>query len=351
MRKVFRMQGFLAMLSVAAAVSCASGDPDDGGKPETAEVFAKGADISWLTEMEAEGYPFFDASGARKECTALMKELGFNAVRYRVWVNPAEGYCNKEDVLEKAKRAQALGLKIMIDFHYSDTWADPGRQTVPEAWKGHPVDQLAIDVAGHTAEVLDLLKQHSIDVAWVQVGNETRSGFLWETCKVSGQDCRNFVKVFNAGCAAAKSVYPDVKVIMHIDNGWDEQLTNWYFNLMSIGKAEYDIIGLSLYPSSWDDRTKSYPDWSTKVKQLVSNAAKLDKSFSKPVMICEFGMPASEPTKAREALKYLMDNTRNLGYVKGIFLWEPESEHSRNGYDYGAFSDGKATIALDPIKN
>ena len=87
--------------------------------------YAKGADISWLTQMEADGQKFFSASGKEMECTAVMKELGFNSIRLRVWVSPEGGWCSKEDVLVKAKRAQELGMRIMIDFHYSDTWADP----------------------------------------------------------------------------------------------------------------------------------------------------------------------------------------------------------------------------------
>ena len=102
----------------------------DKPKPEQPAIttkgdYAKGADISWLTQMEADGQKFYTAAGKEMECTALMKELGFNAIRLRVWVDPFDGWCAKEDVLVKAKRAQELGMRIMIDFHYSDTWADP----------------------------------------------------------------------------------------------------------------------------------------------------------------------------------------------------------------------------------
>ena len=90
-------------------------------QPESAPAYAYGADISWLTEMEGKGYKFYTADGVQTECTALMKSLGCNSVRYRVWVNPSGGWNNKADVLAKAKRAAALGMSIMIDFHYSDT--------------------------------------------------------------------------------------------------------------------------------------------------------------------------------------------------------------------------------------
>ena len=134
---------FFPALCLLAAVSCIQ-MPETGKKEDKktdtvveVPVFAKGADISWLTEMESKGYTFSSPAGLPTECTALMKELGCNAVRYRVWVNPAAGWCNKDDVLLKAKRAQALGLAIMIDFHYSDSWADPGQQTIPAAWTSY----------------------------------------------------------------------------------------------------------------------------------------------------------------------------------------------------------------------
>lgn len=351
-----RISIFVACMMALAACSdkdthTPDPEPDSDTPSEETVTYAKGADISWVTEMESKNYKFYNTSGTETECTALMKELGFNAVRYRVWVNPSNNWCNKADVVAKAKRAQALGLKIMIDFHYSDTWADPGKQTVPSAWSGHSADQLSEDVASHTRVVLSELKNAGIDVAWVQVGNEVTNGFLWETCKVSGSNAANFVKCFNAGAAAAKAVFPDTKIILHIDNGWKTETLTWFYNLMKTAGANYDIIGLSLYPSYWDDSTKSYPDWSTKTKACVTNITTLHNTYGKNVMICEFGMPETEPAKAKAALQYLLDNTKSLSYCSGVFLWEPESENARNGYAYGAFTGGKPTAALDPIKD
>ncbi len=97
-------------------------------------VFAKGADVSWVTQMESSGYNFYDSAGTQTDCFQLMKELGMNAIRLRVWVNPMGGWNDSLDVMNKAVRANNLGLKVMLDFHYSDTWADPGTQTKPAAW-------------------------------------------------------------------------------------------------------------------------------------------------------------------------------------------------------------------------
>ena len=315
-------------------------------QPESAPEYAYGADISWVTEMESKGYKFYTAAGTETECTALMKSLGCNSVRYRVWVNPEGGWNNKADVIAKAKRAAALGMSIMIDFHYSDTWADPGNQNPPAAWASMDAAQMATALGNHTKDVLNALKAQNIDVTWVQVGNETNTGMCWPTGEINDSDAGNFIKLANAGYDAVKAVYPDAYVILHHDQANNITSNNWFYNL--VRTAKYDMIGLSLYPSYWNG--SAYPDWNTPTQQAVSNFTTLHESFGKPVMLVEFGMPASEPAKAKAALQYVIDNTKGKDWFKGVFYWEPESEKSRNGYDYGAFSGGKSTGALDPFK-
>src|ERR1700744_2404130 len=102
--------------------------------PVVSSTFNKGADISWVTQMESSGYKFYDKSGTQQDLFALMKSLGMNSIRLRAWVNPTDGWCNTADVVAKAIRAKNAGMKILIDFHYSDSWADPGDQTKPAAW-------------------------------------------------------------------------------------------------------------------------------------------------------------------------------------------------------------------------
>lgn len=347
MKKFFEIMGAALVL---ALVSCTpqSAQSGKGGQEAPAATFFKGADISWITEMESRGLKFYDSSAKEQECTALLHGIGFNAVRYRVWVNPSDGWCSKEDVLDKAKRAKALGMKILIDFHYADSWADPGKQPVPSAWKGQTPEQMAGSVAQHTASVLKYLKDNGIDVEWVQVGNEVDNGMLWESGRVQGSDAVNFSKYFNAGASAVRQVYPSAKVILHMSNAWNADALKWFFDLMRAGNVSYDMIGLSLYPSYWAGG--GYPDWKPKTVKAVENFAMLHDTYGKPVMLVEFGMPASQPSQSRDCLQYLLDNTKSFSWFKGIFLWEPESEKSRNGYEYGAFSDGKPTTALDPFR-
>ena len=346
------MRALLLILSFCLISACGktpSPEPDPTPEPTVESSFVKGADISWVTEMEAKGYKFYNAAGQERELSALMKELGCDAVRLRVWVNPANGWNGKADVLEKAKRAQALGMKLLIDFHYSDTWADPGKQTVPAAWQGKGAADMATAIKSHTQEVLQALKAAGVDVAWVQVGNEVTNGMLWDSGKVAGSSTGQFVTYFHAGREAVRAVYPDAKVILHLDNGWKMETLSWFLNLMKKASLQYDMLGLSLYPSYWENN--AYPNWNTKVQQFVANLPTLHSSYGKPIMLVEFGMPASEPDKAKAALQYLVGNTKNYDYFQGIFYWEPEAEHDRNGYDYGAFAGGKPTVALAPFGN
>ena len=344
---------FLPAICLLAAVSCiqmpkASENKNDNKQEQsvTAPTFAKGADISWVTEMESKKYSFYTSAGVPTECTALMKDLGCNAIRLRVWVNPADGWCNKEDVLVKAKRAQALGLALMIDFHYSDTWADPSKQNPPAAWKNMNVQDMAKALGAHTEEVLTLLKDNKIDVAWVQVGNETNTGMCLPNGSVSSSSAQGFITLANAGYQAVKKIYPSALVILHHSSAQDLEKNKWFYSL--VAGASYDMIGLSLYPSYWSDG--AFPDWKPYCQSAVANFTALHEQFNKPVMLVEFGMPASEVQKAKDAFKYVLDGVKGKDWFKGVFYWEPESEHDRNGYDYGAFSGGKSTGVLEIFK-
>lgn len=322
--------------------------------------FAEGADISWVTEMEKDGVKFYDGNGKETECTALLKETGFNAIRLRVWVNPEEGWCGKEDVLEKARRAQALGMRLMIDFHYSDSWADPSKQSPPAEWKDYGVSDMGTALGNHTSEVLKLLKDNNIDVEWVQIGNEVNSGMLWPLGKVQSNIADKFVRFANVGYDAVKAIYPEAKVIIHLSNGQDSGLYEWFFNLMKINNAKYDIIGMSLYPCWWENG--GWCDWKPNVDKCLANIRSISSRYDgKPVMLCEIGMPVSEPQMSKEAIQYILDETRKIEACHGVFCWEPQTDgkwkpsgYSALGwsaYDKGAFSNGRPTIALDPFKD
>lgn len=145
-------------------------------------VFVKGADIGWLAQMEATGYKFYNSQGQEQDCFQLLKDHGINTIRLRTWVNPSNhkttGHCGKEETVAMAVRAKQWGMRVMINFHYSDSWADPAKQTKPAAWVGHTFPQLLTDLYDYTHEVMTALKTAGVTPEWVQVGNEIPGGLL-----------------------------------------------------------------------------------------------------------------------------------------------------------------------------
>lgn len=352
---------FTTLIAAAALFSGCTAEPNPTYTPPAPEEpatastgFALGADISWMTKLESEGEVFYNADGDNMECTALMKEIGMNAIRLRVWVDPEDGWCNRSDVLAKALRAKKLGMRLMIDFHYSDTWADPGKQVIPAAWLGFASDteQLAKAVADHTTDVLTLLKDNGIDVEWVQVGNETTNGMLY-TSGSDGNDGwidfengggsvwdhpENYAALTDAGCKAVKSVYPDAKTIVHVDQGHNIGRGEAVFRALQNANVDYDIIGLSLYPNGAVER----------IGQCVANITTLHEQYGRDVMICEVGMPYDNPDAAYSQLTELITGAENSGHCLGVFYWEPEAPAGYNsGYTLGAFENGAPTHALD----
>lgn len=303
------------------------------------QEFTLGADISWETEMLAKGYTFANTKGESRECAALMRELGLNAVRLRVWVNPSDGYCNKEDVLVKAKKASEQGMDIMIDFHYSDSWADPGQQNIPAAWKSYSYDEMREAVKAHTKEVLGYLKENEIAVRWVQVGNETSNGLLWEVGKASTNPTQ-YAGFIDAGYEGVKAIMPDAIVIVHLDNGFNNGLYQWNLGILKDNGARFDMVGMSLYPYSaveWHN----LEDTQTAVQQCVENINWVWETYGVPSMIVETGMKVGKPAEGKQVLSLLLNSAHanTNGHCKGVMYWEPEAPSGYNGgYDMGAFS-------------
>jgi arabinogalactan endo-1,4-beta-galactosidase len=303
--------------------------------------FAKGADVSWLTEMENDGVLFYDANGKQTECMHLLRDLGMNSIRLRVWVDPADGWCNMQDVLVKAWRAQQLGMRIMIDFHYSDSWADPGKQNKPAAWANLSYNELRAAVEIHTTEVLQLLKENGIDVEWVQVGNETGNGMLWDDGKAS-ENMAQYADLTNIGYEAVKKVYPDALVIVHLQEGNENGMYRWLFDGLQANGAHWDVIGMSLYPST--------ENWQSLTDDMIANMNDMISRYGTPVMVCETGMPWDDAETANAYLTNLLAKTKAIANDQclGIFYWEPQAYNGWNDYTLGAFDQtGRPTIALD----
>ena len=255
--------------------------------------YAKGADVSWLTEMEKSGISFYDSKGKSEECMTLLRDLGMNSIRLRVWVDPKDGWCNKEDLLAKAFRANNLGMRLMIDFHYSDTWCDPGQQAKPEAWKNYSVEELKSAVADHTKDILSALKELNITPEWVQVGNETGNGMLWDEGRAS-EHMDNYAAFTSAGYDAVKEIFPNAQVIVHIHNGFDKNLFTLIFDGLKENGGKWDLIGMSIYPEN--------NEWEQITNDCVSNISYLYERYGTKSIICEVGMPVTEAEVCKEWL-------------------------------------------------
>lgn len=316
--------------------------------PTQAASFAKGADISWLPQMEASGYKFYNDSGTQQDCLEILQAHGINSVRIRTWVNPSNdkvnGHCSKDETIALAKRAQRMGFRIMIDFHYSDSWADPGKQRKPAAWSGYDFNGLMKATYDYTYDVMNSLKSNGIYPEWVQVGNETNDGMLWEDGRAS-RNMRNFAWLVNCGYNAVKAVNKNTKVIVHLANGYDNALFRWLFDGLKANGASWDVIGMSLYPSK--------SDWATKTQQCLANMKDMVSRYGKEVMICEVGMDYQQPSTCKAFLTDILAKTRSISDGKGlgVFYWEPQC-YNWGYYKMGAWgTNGRPTIALDAFLN
>ncbi len=314
------------------------------------EPFWLGADISGTTMMEKTGSFTYNRDSVRTETTKLMKDYGMNATRLRVWVNPRGGFSGAEDVLEMAKRSKALGMPVMIDFHYSDTWADPGKQYPPKAWEGMSVEQTAKALADHTHSTLQLLKDNGIDVKWVQVGNETTHGFLWPMAKFE-ENPKNYALLTKAGCEAVKEVYPEAKTIIHLDNGFNQKIYDDIFDCLRDNGVKWDIIGMSVYPYWAIEGGREESEIMTLIDSII-NINHLKNKYGSEIMIVETGVDAREPEKGRQFIDALIKASKQLtnGACTGVFYWAPEIDANAN-YHLGAFSKGMPTEIMDSFKN
>lgn len=383
------------LFAAYALIACGSSnndptvpEPDPEEPDHTVSGFAKGADIGWITEYESKSYHFYNAKGEQREGTTLMKELGLDAIRIRVWVDPSAhgNWCNTADVLVKAKRAKALGMDVMIDFHYSDWWADPAQQNKPASWVGKSLTELKKALKDHTVSVLQALKAEGIVPRWVQVGNEIRPGMLWdEDATLSGaswniRECdlkdapadastrvkypmnwANLAAFVTTGYDAVKSVLPDAIVIVHLDNGWDSGLFNWFFDELKKNGGRWDMIGMSLYPY-WTQQSNAAYTADAVITDCIKNINALSTKYNCDVMLVETGMVCADANGQLASATVLAEGKRQLariirecrdntgGRCKGVFYWEPACRPSQ--YRLGAFTEaGRPTVIMDAFKD
>lgn len=341
-------------------------------------LFVKGADVSILKEVEDLGGEFYLGQD-RKDVFEILQIKGMNTVRLRLWVNPYDeegkpymgGTNDLETTIELAKRAKAHGMQFMLDFHYSDFWADPKKQDKPKAWRSYTGERLEEEVYRYTREVLEVCRLCDVLPDLVQIGNETTNGMLWpegktptyhpEEQRFAETEAGEWDKSYNslaallkAGVRAAREAGP-MKIILHLDAGGQNLLYRTWFDEMSKRNVDFDIIGLSYYPI-----------WHGGLEDLRFNLEDISARYNKEVLIVEtaYGHTTESlsgadifteemsriggypPTLEGQGqfLHELMETVRNVpnGKGLGVVYWEPawlpvkgSSWASLAGMEYG----------------
>ena len=290
-----------------------------------------GADLGWVSQLESRGIRWVDEEGRQIDPLQAVKDMGTNTVRLRVFVNPPKeafwqkkngtvcmlGFADAESVLEMAKRVKAMDLQLMIDFHYSDHFADPQYQDVPEAWQNEDGEGLKKKVYEHTKEVLHLLVENGAAPEWVQVGNEINPGILLPHGGLK-ENPGQLVEFLNMGYDAVKECCPDCKVITHIAGpykpDWCEPFLDNFFE--KGGKT--DVLGFSHYPY-WFKVEQS-------AEFLLGYLSRYEQKYHKPVMFCEVGGPENEEEGTYQLHMNTMEALERLPDEKGlgVVYWEPE---------------------------
>jgi len=253
--------------------------------------FVNGVDISHLPQLEDFGGKFYNRQGEEQPCEVIFKNNGVNYIRLKVWNKPClplsdpAGYNDKKHVLKMAKRVKNQGFKLLIDFHYSDWWTDPGKQFIPEAWKNLSFDKLRSALYDYTFEVISDLKTQGTIPEMVQVGNEITNGMMWDVAKVSEEfdtpkQWEKLCELLKRGLCAVKAVDNSIKTIIHIERGGDNERSRYFYDKLEEYKVDYDIIGLSYYPI-----------WHGNISDFRFNVNDLAQRYNRGIIVVETAFP------------------------------------------------------------
>ncbi len=221
--------------------------------------------MSSLTKSEDFGGIYRKESGRRGDALAILKDHGLNWIRVRVWVDPADGYHDTAELLSMAKRAKRLGLKMLVNLHYSDFWADPGKQWTPDAWQGQTFDELKTTFTDYTRGIVQSLVDQGTPPDMIQLGNEINPGMLWDYAATWTGDSTaddgtgvpltvhhtenwpNLAALLTAGYDAVKAVSPKTRVMLHLAEGGSNGTFRWWFDNVTSRNVPFDVIGASYY--------------------------------------------------------------------------------------------------------
>jgi arabinogalactan endo-1,4-beta-galactosidase len=268
-----------------------------------------GADISFLPQLENRGIKFSD-DGVEKDAIQILKDHGFNYIRLRIFHDPAadsgyspkKGFCDLDHTKAMALRIKKAKMKFLLDFHYSDTWADPGKQFKPSAWKTYDFAQLKNAVYMFTKKVIAELRDQGTPPDMVQIGNEINHGMIWPDGSFSHPD--TLAELIKEGIRAAKEVSPATKIMLHIACGGQNTESTTFIDAMLARKVQFDIVGESYYPR-----------WHGTLGQLDSNLTDLAKRYKQDVVVAEY----TEHKKEVNDIEFNLPNNKGIG----TFIWEP----------------------------
>jgi beta-galactosidase len=274
-----------------------------------------GADISWLPQIESgdglwADFPGFAKDGEPVDAIQLLRDHGFNTIRLRIFVEPANpegyspgvGFCGLDPTLEMARRVEEAGMDLLLDFHYSDYWADPQQQNKPLAWAELDYAALQDSMRAYTSSVLRALDAQGMLPEMVQIGNEVNHGLLWPDGHIGDLD--GLAGLLRAGVEGVRAVDPDLPVMMHIAlGGQNDEARFWLDNMIARG-VEFDVLGLSFYSR-----------WHGTLEDLHRNVHDLAARYRKPINVVEYG------GYAREIADIVFSLPDGLG--KGTAIWEP----------------------------
>ncbi|KAI2640675.1 glycoside hydrolase family 53 protein [Hypomontagnella submonticulosa] len=294
----------------------------------------KGVDWSSVIVEEKAGISYTTTSGNTEPLEKILAESGVNTVRQRVWVNPRDGNYNMDYNLKLARRAKAAGLGVYVNFHYSDTWADPGHQAIPSGWPTG-VDDLAWKLYNYTLDACNQFAAAGISPTIVSIGNEIRAGLLFPTGSTSNYN--NIAQLLHSAAWGVKdsNLSPKPRIMIHLDNGWNwSQQKSWYESVLKAGTLEasdFDMMGVSYYPFYNSGATLS---------SLKSSLTNMANQWGKEIVVAEVNWPTSckspaysfpsdlksIPFSADGQITFMKKVAEVVAGVKngvGIFYWEP----------------------------
>jgi arabinogalactan endo-1,4-beta-galactosidase len=302
-----------------------------------AQSFAKGADVGWLPQMEATGYKFYNPSGQEEDCLQILKARGINSVRLRTWVNPStdpvNGHCSQAETIALAQRCKAAGLRVMIDFHYGDTWNSVGVQNPPAAWASLSYPQMQTALYDYVYNFCTALKAAGVTPEWMQNGNEINSGICRPTGAVSNP--AQMTGLLNKGYDAMKAVFPTTKVIIHVAQPQNAAAQTMLDAYQSNG-GRWDVTGCSSYAG-----ITNQPAVQTSVDNLRTR-------YGKEIMMVEVGGRWDRATDTRNTITNWINGMQGMGGT-GVFYWEPEGYAPFCTYNMTAWEPNtqRPTLALD----